>query len=236
VWESAIDGKVLHFSLFGINNQNFIMQDRETKSWWQQVSGEAIHGPMKGKRLKLVDHDELTFATWKSEDKNTRVLRADPEIAAAGKYADADWEERMKSVPVVINPKGEGLTARSLIIGLKIGSSSKAYPFDLLKKQKLILDSIGGEPVFVVLHADGKSVRAFKRKINGSVHDFFQVDGKDFQLTDSQTASQWNFSGLAISGPLAGQKLEKVHTLKDYWFDWKNYNPQTMIYKLGLYP
>jgi hypothetical protein len=234
VWEATVDGKVLHFNLFGINNQNFIMQDRETKTWWQQVSGEAIHGPLKGSRLKLVDHDELTLATWKSEHKNTRVLRAVPKIAAAGKYAKPDWEQRMKSVPVVIDPKGEGMTARSLIVGVKIGSSSKAYPFELLQKQKLILDSIGGEPILVVLHADEKSVRAFKRKINGTTHDFFQVDGKDSQLTDSQTASHWNFSGLAISGPMAGQKLEKVYTLKDYWFDWKNYNPQTGIYKLGL--
>jgi hypothetical protein len=52
VWETTVDGKPLHFHLAGINNQNFIMRDEETGSWWQQVSGEAIHGPLKGRRLR----------------------------------------------------------------------------------------------------------------------------------------------------------------------------------------
>jgi hypothetical protein len=232
VWEATVDQKVLHFNLIGINNQNFIMRDQETKSWWQQVSGEAIHGPMKGKKLKLVNHDELTFSTWHAEHMNGRILREVSELAKADKYAEPDWEERMKSVPVVINPAGEGMTARSLIVGIKHNESSKAYPFDALSKQKLILDSIGGEPIFVVLHPDGKSVRAFSRKIDGKVLDFFRAEGTSFQLADSQTASSWDFTGLAVSGTMAGKKLQKIYVLKDYWFDWKNYNPNTAIYKL----
>ena len=45
---------MLTFHLVGINNQNFVMQDVETGTWWQQVSGEAILGPLKGRRLQLV--------------------------------------------------------------------------------------------------------------------------------------------------------------------------------------
>jgi len=68
VWEATVDGRQLHFQLAGINNQNFIMRDEETGSWWQQVTGEAILGPLKGQRLTPVFHDELTFATWKREN------------------------------------------------------------------------------------------------------------------------------------------------------------------------
>jgi len=39
-----------------------------------------------------------------------------------------------------------------------------------------------------------------------------------------------NFAGCATSEPAAGQCLEKINFLKDYWFDWKNYNPQTTVY------
>ncbi|HSE41248.1 MAG TPA: DUF3179 domain-containing (seleno)protein, partial [Acidobacteriota bacterium] len=159
-------------------------------------------------------------------------LREVSELAKAEKYAETDWEERMKSVPVVMNPAGEGMTARTLIVGIAIGGSSKAYPFDTLSKQKVILDSIGSEPIFVAVHSDGKSVRAFSRKIDGKVLDFFRVEGSTFQLTDSQTASRWDFTGVAVSGPMAGKKLQKIYVLKDYWFDWKNYNPKTAIYTL----
>ena len=67
MWESTVDGRTLHFHLSGINNQNFLMRDEETGSWWQQVTGEAISGPLKGRRLEPVPQDELSFAVWKGE-------------------------------------------------------------------------------------------------------------------------------------------------------------------------
>ena len=36
---------------------------------------------------------------------------------------------------------------------------------------------------------------------------------------------------LAISGPAQGKCLDRIPALKDYWFDWRNYHPDTTIYK-----
>ena len=47
-------GRVLNFYLAGINNQNFLMRDKETGTWWQQITGKAIFGPLKGAALELV--------------------------------------------------------------------------------------------------------------------------------------------------------------------------------------
>ena len=44
---------------------------------------------------------------------------------------------------------------------------------------------------------------------------------------DAPTGSEWNFQGCAISGKAKGACLEPVPMLKDYWFDWRNYNPKT---------
>lgn len=232
MWEAELEGRLLHFFLCGINNQNFIMQDRETGSWWQQVSGKAIQGPLKGQRLKLVDHDELTFATWRSEARNGRVLRPVEKIKAADDYASADWESEIDKLPVVIDPAGpNNITARTLMIGITIANVAKAFPFDSLKKQNPIVDSINNEPIVLVMHPDGKSVRGFSRKLGTEIYDFYRaVDSSNIELMDSKTGSRWNFSGVAISGPLAGKQLRQIYCLKDYWFDWKNYHPETLIY------
>jgi hypothetical protein len=50
-------------------------------------------------------------------------------------------------------------------------------------------------------------------------------------LLDTTTASEWNFQGCAVSGPAQGKCLDRVPALKDYWFDWRNYHPDTTIYK-----
>ena len=47
MWESALDGRRLRFHLAGINNQNFIMQDEETGTWWQQVNGLSLAYPVR---------------------------------------------------------------------------------------------------------------------------------------------------------------------------------------------
>ena len=50
MWKSRLDGRTLHFHLYGINNQNFIMRDEETGSWWQQVTGCALFGLLETDR------------------------------------------------------------------------------------------------------------------------------------------------------------------------------------------
>jgi len=211
------------------------MRDEESGSWWQQVTGEAIFGPLKGQRLRSVFHDEITFGTWKREQPQGRVLRPNEEIARAGKYAPANWEERMTRTPVATSmTPDKSFEPRRLVIGLTINGASKAYPFDALVRQNLILDDVGGVPIFIVVDDDKKSVRGYERSLDGrKLEVFVKQDSSGWRLIDAETGSEWNFAGKAIAGPLSGRQLKKVALLNDYWFDWKTYNPRTSVYELG---
>ena len=211
------------------------MRDEETGSWWQQVTGEAILGPLKGQRLKSVFHDELTFATWKREKPQGRVLKPDDGIAQSGQYAPANWEERMVKVPVP-EPliRDRSLEPRTLVIGVTVNGVSKAYPLDAVLKQSPIIDELGGIPIFLVVGDDKRSVRAFERSVDGRKLEFFvKTQSSQLALVDAETGSEWDFTGKATSGPLSGRQLRKVAILNDYWFDWKAYNPKTIVYDLG---
>jgi hypothetical protein len=235
VWETTVNGRPLHFHLAGINNQNFIMRDDETGSWWQQVTGEAIFGPLKGQKLLPVLHDELSFGLWKREKPEGRVLRPDEAVMRAGLYAPANWEERMTKVRVTTSqPQDNSLEPRALVVGVTLNGASKAYPFDALLKQSPIIDSVGGVPIFIVVGEDKKSVRAYERLIDGRKLEFFvKPQASPLVLVDAETGSEWDFTGLTTSGALAGHQLKKVPVLNDYWFDWKAYHPNTAIYQLG---
>ena len=235
MWETTVDGRVLHFHLAGINNQNFIMRDEETGSWWQQVSGEAILGPLKGRRLTGVFHDELSFGLWKREQPEGRVLRPDERIVAMKEYVSADWEQRVARMPVVTGvEKDKGLEPRALVVGISLQNKSTAYPFSALQKQSPILDNIGAIPIVIMVGEDNRSVRAYERTVDGRKLEFFKkTEGTGWQLLDPETGSVWNFEGKAIEGPLAGRQLKKVAVLQDYWFDWRIYHPDTAVYQLG---
>jgi hypothetical protein len=235
VWESTVNGRELHFHLAGINNQNFIMRDEETGSWWQQVTGEAILGPLKGQRLRPVFHDELTFATWKQEQPLGRVLRPDEAMAKAGNYVPADWEQRMVKVPVATSATPDRtFEPRNLIAGIRVNGAAKAYPVTSLQKQSPVIDKVGGVPIMIVVANDGRSIRAFERTIEGQAFEFFAKDAASGSvLVDATTGSEWDFTGWAVSGPLTGKRLKRLDVLEDYWFDWHGYNPDTSVYSLG---
>jgi hypothetical protein len=234
VWETTVNGRPLHFHLAGINNQNFIMRDEETGSWWQQVTGEAIFGPLKGQKLIPVVHDELTFGLWKREKPDGRVLKPDEAVMRAGNYARANWEERMTKVRVTTSqPQDNSLEPRALIVGVTLNGASTAYPFEVLLKQSPIIDSVGGVPIFIVVGEDKKSVRAYERLMDGRKLEFFVKPTSPLALVDAETGSEWDFTGKATSGALEGKQLKKVPVLNDYWFDWKAYHPNTTIYQLG---
>ena len=279
-----MNGRVLHFYLAGINNQNFLMRDKETGTWWQQITGKAIYGPLKGASLELVLSDELTFGEWKAEVSDGKVLAEVPKYV---KEYDSNWEPEVAKLPVVISFPGTELKSRDVVVGLEMTGPGRAYPWETLVKQSPVIDHVNGTPLLIAVGPDGKSFRVFISRIDGKDAEFFlkgeaesepatqpagqtksdvpaakpdtkaetktppvapaspdaKLDAssvpkpaapampKAWILLDTTTASEWNFQGCAISGPSLGKCLDRVPALKDYWFDWRNYHPDTTIYK-----
>lgn len=229
MWKRRAGNLTLHFHLAGINNQNFLMRDEETGTWWQQVTGAAIFGPLKGASLEPVSSDELTFGLWKTESPEGEVLAP---AASDRKYYESDWEPKVAKLPVVISFKGNGLGDRDVVIGLEYNQAARAYPLTTLAAQSPIEDHLGGAQVLLVMGPDGKSVRAFLSQIDGSALELFRKsDATTWTLVDSANGSEWNFQGCANRGPAQGKCLERITALKDYWFDWRNYHPETTVYQ-----
>ena len=136
-------------------------------------------------------------------------------------------------MPVRISTKlDDALEPRALIVGVIVNNKAKAYPFSAIEKQSPILDILGGTNIVILLGEDKKSVRAFERTIDGKTLEFF-VKPDSAEIVDAETGSSWDFSGKAVGGELSGKQLKKITVLKDYWFDWKTYNPETQLYTLG---
>jgi hypothetical protein len=83
--------------------------------------------------------------------------------------------------------------------------------------------------VIVVLGPDGQSVRAFIARSPGDrkAIEFFLKTDSDWALVDSREANTWNFQGCNENAKC----LTPLYVLKDYWFDWRNYHPNTKVYR-----
>jgi len=163
VWKRTIGGRALHFRLAGINNQNFLMRDEETGSWWQQVTGKAIFGALKGESLELAPYDELTFGLWKQESPAGQVLTR---VKKDEKEYDSKWEAEIQKLPLVLTFPGTPLQSREVVIGVEVAGASRAYPISAVIAQSPIQDHLGGTPIFMTVGPDGKSVRAFVSRVD----------------------------------------------------------------------
>ncbi len=232
MWSRDVGGRRLTLHLAGINNQNFLMRDEETGTYWQQISGAAISGPLHGWQLTLVLSDELNFGTWKAEEPDGTVLKAVPLYAS--EYEAKDWDVRMRRQPAVIQFSEHGMQSRDLVLGIHTPDASRAFLYDRVIREKVVKGYVGAQPVLIVVGPDEQSVRAFRDQMPGAdgVPDFYRIapSKPGVLMMDAASGSEWNFQGCAISGKAKGACLERVPMLKDYWFDWRNYNPKTTIW------
>jgi Protein of unknown function (DUF3179) len=188
VWTRTVDGRVLHFYLAGINNQNFLMRDKETGTWWQQITGKAIYGPLKGASLELVLSDELTFGEWKSEVSDGKVLAEVPKYV---KEYDSNWEAEVAKYSVPVSFPGTELKSRDIVVGLQMDGPGRAYPWDTLVKQSPVVDRVNGTPLLVAVGPDGKSFRLFISRIDGKDAEFFLKDeAGDEAKTETETKTE----------------------------------------------
>src|SRR6201998_4368171 len=139
------------------------MRDMETGTWWQQITGQAIYGPLRGASLELVPSDELSFGEWKSEVSDGRVLA---EVPKYKKKYESNWEPEVAKLPVVISFPGTELKSRDVVVGLEIDGASRAYSWETLLKQSPVMDRVHGTPLLIVVGPDRKSFRVFVSRLD----------------------------------------------------------------------
>ena len=75
VFDGELDGRKLDFGTTGrLRNSDLVMYDRQTESWWQQFTGEAIIGELLGRKLKMLPSTTLSFAAFKERYPDGKVL------------------------------------------------------------------------------------------------------------------------------------------------------------------
>ncbi|MCB1549717.1 MAG: DUF3179 domain-containing protein [Hyphomicrobiaceae bacterium] len=125
VFERRVGERVLDFGTTGkLRNSDLVMYDRQTESWWQQFTGEAIVGAFLGTALKLVPARLESFADFKARHPGGRVLV--PTDPHARRYGDNPYEGYDRSArPFLYQgelPSGVPAMARVVVVRPETGA------------------------------------------------------------------------------------------------------------------
>ena len=235
------DGTVLDFGTSGnLRNSDLVMYDRQTRSWWQQFTGEAIVGELTGTQLEFLPSQIIGWSEFKERHPDGEVLsRNTGHMRSYGQNPYSGYDS-IGNNPFLFDGDPDGrLPAVERVVAIEVDGTDIAYPFTLLSELQVVNDSVQGTPLSVFWQPgtastfgdsghDTGSTAVYQRELDGDVLSF-QVALNGFR--DEQTGSLWNIFGEAVEGPLAGSQLDQVISAEHFWFAWSVFKPDTIIWQ-----
>ena len=228
VFSPIVHGKPESFRLVGMDHFNAMFEDAGTKSWWQQATGVAIAGPLKGTALEEIPSQQLTLAAWMRQYPNTMVLQ--PDSLYRKQYRDLDNYNKGTIKGSLEKRDSASWKFKSWVVGVVHEQTARAYDWNELVKKEIIEDSLPGLPLLIALENDSASFHAWSRQVNGQSLHFEKNKGQN-TLTDTNTRSAWNMNGECTDGPLKGSRLIRVRAYQEFWHSWQRFHPVTDRYQ-----
>ena len=216
VFSPVVDGRTESFRLVGMDHFNAMFEDATTHSWWRQANGEAIVGPSKGKTLTEIPSRQVKLSEWLRLHPNSLIMQPDSSLET--NYSKGFDYETGKSRKSLTGTDTASWHDKSWVVGITVNGQSKAYDWNRLRRENVVNDVLGGEPIVVALASDKSSFFAFVRP---SAATSFAV------RHDSLVAGA---SAYAFSGRGANGTLEPVNASQEFWHSWRTFQPATMRY------
>ena len=243
-YHGKFDGMETTFGTSGfLYRSNKIMYDRETLSLWNQETGQPVIGELADSGIQLNFFPTLltTWGEWTDEHPDTTVLALDTGVSQPGSYfpednPNATYYEYFNTpgtmFPVWI--RDDSLEAKDVVLGVKIGEATKAYPVSVLQVERVVNDTLGETNVVVLGSEISQAAKAYER----GDQEFSRVEGDTstgvpMKLVD-QNGHVWDVTEEAlVNASDSSQTLPRIPTHSSFWFGWYAFYPDTELYEGG---
>ena len=192
--------------------------DWETSSIWSQPWGAAISGELEGESLVLLPVEVLRYGNWKERHPETLVL----------------VDERNATFAYGHQP-----AANTFVLGVDVGGEAVGFYFGSVAQAGVVNHAVGSHEI--VAWADWESreghifLRAPRKLRDGAANApstlTFSASELARRIEDDQTGSVWDVeTGVALSGPLAGNVLQRVPFISSFDWAWEDFYPSTEFF------
>lgn len=244
----ASDGQTYTFGSSGfLYRSNKLMYDRQTRTLWNQLTGEPVLGELAGSdpllELTLLPVVLTSWREWQNQHPDTSVVDIDtgyqrvylPGAAYGGYFAAEDtmfpvWQ------------RGEALPDKAQIYAMRIDGVPKAYPLETLLAERVVNDTLAGTPLVLVageeaITVEGTSLRdgQVTYQAGGEVRAYQRGEatfrpGSDPGTVLDSSGRPWEITEAALVGP-GGERAPRLSGHLAYWFGWYAFFPQTQVYQ-----
>lgn len=233
-YSREVDGQVLDFGTTGrLRRSNLVMYDRQTESWWQQLTAEALVGELTGSKLEALPSQILSWKEVQRAHPDAEVLSRNTGFSrdyGATPYAGYDDPD---SQPFLLDEEADDrLPPKERVTTVQTGGDAVVYPFSRVAEEAPINDEIDGKPIVVLFDPEVASALdagaiAAGREVGAAAVFDRRADGRELSFEpgpepgiarDRESGSSWDTTGRAIAGPLEGSELEQIPSDDQFWF------------------
>ncbi len=159
LYDATAAGRIFEFGSSGfLFRSNKLMYDRQTKSLWNQLTGEPVIGKLVGSQIKLTVLPIVltSWSEWRRQHPDTKVVDINtghnrPYLVGApyGHYFGS---------PGTMFPvwnRSQALASKARVFAIQVDGQAKAYPLDELNLEGGVVNDTIGPQRIVVSYRDG---------------------------------------------------------------------------------
>jgi hypothetical protein len=249
VFERQLGDVTYDFGTTGnLRFSDLVMYDRQTESWWQQATGQAIVGELTGTQLTFLPAQIVSLADFAAAHPDGDLLsRRTGHNRRYGSNPYLGYDTVDQDPFLFIGEVDGRLPPKERVVTVGRGDESTAFPYSELRKVGVAEGELAGDP-YVVFWAPGTAsaldgpmiddsedigaTGVYRTAVDGR-RLTFALDGDAGLVRDHETGSTWSVTGVAVDGPLDGSRLEPVVHGDHFWFAWAAFAPETTIWTAG---
>lgn len=245
VFDRTVQGQVYDFGVSGLlRNSDLVMYDRQTESWWQQITGEAVVGVFTGMHLNVLASNTISFADFRDAYPSGHVMSRDTGFQRDyGRNPYQSYDSSGNQPFLFDGELDDRLDPVERVVTVEFGTEAVAYPFSRLADHPVVNDVVGRQQIVVFYRKgtlsplDRSNIRDSKDVGTGVVfarsldNRLLTFEASDDGFRDVETGSAWDITGVARSGLLAGRSLKAANHGTSFWFAWAAFKPETRIWQ-----
>lgn len=216
VFSPIVGGKAENFRLVGMDHFNAMFEDAETGSWWQQATGEAVTGDLKGEKLDEIESIQLTAGAFFRAHPDGEIMAPDPHFLS--KYDSLGKFEKGTSESKLTGTDPFSWNDKSWVVGVDLESGAKAYDWNQLKETASIRDRVGDQDILLLLSKDTQSFVVFEIPSDTKSH----LWTGDTLYLDS---AAYSFTGKSLKPTQSN--LKRLKAYQEFWHSWRTFRPGT---------
>ena len=240
---------LLDFEISGmLRNSAMVMADKQTESWWQQLTGSGLVGELSGAELEVIPSMVISVEEFFNRYPKGIILSPETGTSSQERYGTNPYEnyddesnkpwERFYDYSKL----DSRLPPMERVIDVEGKNGYKIYPFSAIANEGVINDHFDGKDIVIfykegtVSVLDNKEIANSKSIGSATVFSSMIADKpltfkkENGEFIDQETKSVWDITGFCIKGQLKGKELWPLPHSNHFAFAWLTFYPDSEIY------